>query len=982
MATTARKPRRTSAKAKAARDGKLIYTFAEGNASMRSTLGGKGAGLAEMTNAGLPVPPGFTITTEACNAYYDAGKELPPGLWDDVVAHMKDLEAQTGKGFGDPENPLLVSVRSGAAFSMPGMMDTVLNLGLNPDTVEGLIRLTGNERFAWDAWRRFVAMFGRIVLGLKADDFDEPFEELKHHVKAKLDTDLTADQLRDIGNRFAAIVKEKTGDDFPTDPYRQLELAVRAVFDSWFGKRAHDYREFNKIPHDLGTAVNVVTMVFGNMGEDSGTGVAFTRDPNTGANELFGEYLTNAQGEDVVAGIRTPEKISHMREAMPEVYAQFHEIAQRLEGHYRDMQDLEFTIERGTLYMLQTRSGKRTAPAAIKIAVDMVNEGVLSKEEALQRVDPAQIVQLLLPRFDEAAKEKVGDRLLGTGLNASPGAAVGQATFDPDRAVAAKEAGHPVILVRVETSPDDVHGMLAAKGVLTARGGATSHAAVVARSMGLPCVAGAESLKIDYAARQMRAGSVTVNEGDMISIDGTTGEIFAGELPTIEARFEDEHDLATLLGWADEVRRLQVWANADYPRDAERARAFGAQGIGLCRTEHMFFEEDRLPTVRRMILNAHAATAAKARPDADRSAEDREAIRVFDEALASLERLQTDDFAGLFRAMDGLPVVIRLIDPPLHEFLPAHDELVAETTRLRTMLDLTGTGNGVDAGLVQQGLVKLFGKKDAARAMRKLGLSEPPKGADAAPASVDRSALETELAEKTELLHAVEAMREQNPMLGLRGVRLGLMVPDIVKMQTRAILAGAARVAAEGRTPLPEIMIPLVGHVNELRQTREILEAEVARIVEASGQQVHYKFGTMIEVPRGAMTADEIAEHAEFFSFGTNDLTQMGFGYSRDDAEGKFLLQYVDRKILPENPFQVLDAPGIGQLVRMGVEKGRATRKDLKIGICGEHGGDPASIAFCHEVGLNYVSCSPFRVPVARLAAAQAAIATTETRDK
>ncbi len=547
-ATTRRKPRPSTSKSKAAaaKDGQLIYTFAEGNASMRSTLGGKGAGLAEMTNAGLPVPPGFTITTEACNAYYAAGKEMPAGLWDDTVAHMRALEEQTGKGFGDPANPLLVSVRSGAAFSMPGMMDTVLNLGLNPDTVQGLIGLTGNERFAWDAWRRFVAMFGRIVLGLKAEDFDEPFDELKEKAKAKLDTDLTADQLRDIGNRFAEIVKEKTGEEFPTDPYRQLELAVRAVFDSWFGKRAHDYREFNKIPHDLGTAVNVVTMVFGNMGDDSGTGVAFTRDPNTGESALYGEYLTNAQGEDVVAGVRTPEKISQMRDAMPEVYAQFQEIANRLEGHYRDMQDLEFTIERGTLYMLQTRSGKRTAPAAVKIAVDMVNEGVLSKEEALQRVDPAQIVQLLLPRFDDSAKEKVGDRLLGKGLNASPGAAVGQAIFDPDRAVAAKEAGNPVILVRIETSPDDVHGMLAAKGVLTARGGATSHAAVVARSMGLPCVAGAETLKIDYGKRQMRAGSATVQEGDLISIDGTTGEIYAGELPTIEARFEDEHDLATL----------------------------------------------------------------------------------------------------------------------------------------------------------------------------------------------------------------------------------------------------------------------------------------------------------------------------------------------------------------------------------------------------------------------------------------------------
>jgi len=723
-------------------------------------------------------------------------------------------------------------------------------------------------------------------------------------------------------------------------------------------------------------------MVYGNMGDDSGTGVAFTRDPNTGERTLYGEYLTNAQGEDVVAGVRTPNKISQMRDEMPEVYAQFEGIAQRLEGHYREMQDLEFTIERGTLYMLQTRSGKRTAPAAVKIAVDMVNEGVLTKEEALQRVDPAQIVQLLLPRFDEAAKATVGDRLLGKGLNASPGAAVGQAIFDPDRAVAAKEAGNSVVLVRIETSPDDVHGMLAAKGVLTARGGATSHAAVVARSMGLPCVAGAESLKINYARREMRAGSVTVAEGDIISIDGTTGEIFAGELPTIEARFEDEHDLATLLGWADEVRTMQVWANADYPRDAERARAFGAQGIGLCRTEHMFFEGDRLPTVRRMILNAHAATAAKHKDNKARTDEERAAVKTFDAALDELEKLQTDDFAGLFRAMDGLPVVIRLIDPPLHEFLPSHDELVAETTRLRTTLELTDGSAGVDAGIVQHVLAKLFGKKDAARAMRKLKLSAPAKGAAASAPVVDRSSMEQELIEKEELLQAVEAMREQNPMLGLRGCRLGLMVPDIIKMQGRAILAGAARVAAEGLTPLPEIMIPLVGHVNELRETRRILEAEVARIVETSGQQVDYKFGTMIEVPRGALTADEIAEHAEFFSFGTNDLTQMGFGYSRDDAEGKFLMQYVDRKVLPENPFQVLDAAGIGQLVRIGVEKSRSTKKNLKIGICGEHGGDPQSIAFCHEVGLDYVSCSPFRVPVARLAAAQAAIATTETRDK
>ena len=980
---TPRSSRRTTPRP-ATSSGKLIYTFPEGNAQMRALLGGKGAGLAEMTNAGLPVPPGFTITTEACNAYYAAGKELPPGLWDDVLAHMSALEKETGKGFGDPKDPLLVSVRSGAAFSMPGMMDTVLNLGLNEETVQGLIKLTGNERFGYDAWRRFVAMFGRIVLDIPATEFDEPFEALKEERGVSGDTELTADDLRGIADRYRKIVQEKTGEPFPTDPDRQLELAVRAVFDSWFGKRADEYREFNKIPHDLGTAVNVVTMVFGNMGGDSGTGVAFTRDPNTGDKALYGEYLTNAQGEDVVAGVRTPAKISQMRDELPEVYAEFEAIAERLERHYRDVQDLEFTIERGKLYMLQTRSAKRTAPAAVKIAVDMAGEGILSRQEAVQRVDPNQIVQLLLPRFDEAAKDDAADRFVAKGLNASPGAATGKAIFDPDRAVEAKAAGDPVVLVRIETSPDDVHGMLAARGVLTARGGATSHAAVVARSMGLPCVAGAEALRIDYAGRKMRAGGVTVAEGDMISIDGTTGEIFAGELPTIEARFEDEHDLATLLTWADELRRMQVWANADYPRDAERARAFGAQGIGLCRTEHMFFEEERLPTVQRMILHATRATEAKRRRDTgtELGPDEHEAIEVFDAALDELERLQTDDFAGLFRAMDGLPVVIRLIDPPLHEFLPSHDELLELVTRLRTQLaSSNGETDAVadrDAPALEKGLTRIFGEKDAARAMRLIGRTGRASPGD----TDDRAELEAELAEGEELLAAVEQMREVNPMLGMRGCRLGLLIPDIVRMQTRAILAGAARVAAEGHTPLPEIMIPLVGHANELAETRRVLEAEVEAIVKASGQQVDYKFGTMIEVPRGALTAGEIAEHAEFFSFGTNDLTQMTYGFSRDDAEGKFLLQYVDRKILPENPFQVLDRDGVGQLVRLATERGREARPDLKIGICGEHGGDPASIAFCHEVGLNYVSCSPFRVPVARLAAAQAALSTGETRDK
>jgi pyruvate,orthophosphate dikinase len=914
---------------------RYIYAWgdgrAEGDASMRELLGGKGAGLAEMTNAGLPVPPGFTITTEACVDYFAAGNALPAGLWDDVLEAVGVLEGQTGKRFGDTGSPLLVSVRSGAKFSMPGMMDTVLNLGLNPATRAGLIALTGDERFGWDAYRRFIQMFGRIVLDVDGTLFEPILEAAKHGRGVTADSDLDAAALEEVAVAYQQVVESQTGRPFPFDPLEQLDLATRAVFASWYGRRAHDYREFNKIPHDLGTAVNVVAMVFGNLGSDSGTGVAFTRDPNTGERMLYGEYLTNAQGEDVVAGVRTPLPISSLRDEMPAVYAEFEQIAERLERHYRDVQDLEFTIERGRLYMLQTRSAKRTAPAAIRVAVEMVGEGILTRDEALRRVEPAQVVQLLLPRFDDAAKARAVDRLLATGLNASPGAATGKVVFEPDRAVEAARAGDPVILVRIETSPDDVHGMLVAKGVLTARGGATSHAAVVARSLGLPCVAGVEALDISYPERTMTVGSATVREGDTISIDGTTGQVYLGALATIDPNFAEERYLPVLLEWADGVRRLQVWANADYPRDAERARAFGAEGIGLCRTEHMFFEESRLPTVQRMILAATAATDAKRRREAGEvlSADDNEAIATFDAAIAELETIQTDDFAGLFRAMDGLPVVIRLIDPPLHEFLPSHDELLVEVTLLR-----------------------------------------------------ERGTDPTRLADREETLAAVESMREQNPMLGMRGVRLGLMIPDLVRMQTRAILTAAARVAAEGLTPLPEIMIPLVGHINELRETRRTLEAEAAAVAARSSQSVDYKFGTMIEVPRGALTADQIAEDAEFFSFGTNDLTQMTYGYSRDDAEGKFLMRYVERKILPENPFQVLDREGVGQLIRIATERGRATRPNLKVGICGEHGGDPSSIAFCHEIGLDYVSCSPFRVPVARLAAAQAALAEGAERDR
>jgi pyruvate,orthophosphate dikinase len=907
---------------------RYVYAFgggrAEGDASMRDLLGGKGAGLAEMTNAGLPVPPGFTVTTEACNDYFGAGEKLPDGLWDDVLEAVQQVEQATGKGFGTAANPLLVSVRSGAKFSMPGMMDTVLNLGLNEQTLHGLIALTGNERFGWDAYRRFIQMFGRIVMDVDAGRFDAALEQAKQAHGAQQDTDLDAAALRELAAEFGRIVRNDTGRDFPADPYEQLDLAMKAVFASWFGKRARDYREYNKIPHDLGTAVNVVTMVFGNMGDDSGTGVAFTRDPNTGEKVLFGEYLTNAQGEDVVAGIRTPRRIAEMRDQLPDVYRQFEEIANRLERHYRDVQDLEFTIERGRLYMLQTRSAKRTAAAAVRIAADMVDEGIISQQEALARIEPAQVDQLLRDQFDQAAK--AGAQRITAGLNASPGAAVGKAVFDADRAAELAGQGEKVILVRIETSPDDFHGMAAAQGVLTARGGATSHAAVVARQIGKPCVAGCAALVIDYGTRSARVNGLGFSEGEWISLDGTTGEVFVGSLPTVAASFEDQPELQKILGWADQARRLQVWTNADKPEEAAQARRYGAQGIGLCRTEHMFREGERLEIVRDAILVAFQATRAKERRAAGQAldADDAAAIENFDAAIAKLEALQQGDFEGILDAMSGLPVVIRLIDPPLHEFLPNHEELLSEVVAAQAR------GEEVPAAT-------------------------------------------------REMLAAVERLREQNPMLGLRGIRLGLMIPDFIKLQTRAILNAAVAVKRRGKEPKAEIMIPLVGHTNELTRTRQILDAEASRVLAAAGDaKIDFKFGTMIEIPRACWVADEIARSAEFFSFGTNDLTQMTFGYSRDDAEGGFLLKYVEDKILPFNPFQSLDTVGVGGEMRMAVEKGRATRPNLEIGICGEHGGDPASIAFCHEIGLNYVSCSPFRVPVARLAAAQAAISASE----
>jgi pyruvate, orthophosphate dikinase len=912
---------------------RYIYAWgegsAEGNGGMKDLLGGKGAGLAEMTLAGLPTPPGFTITTEACNDYFAAGERLPDGLWDDVLEAMKEVERRSGKGFGDARNPLLVSVRSGAKFSMPGMMDTVLNLGLNEETLGGLIALTGNERFGWDAYRRFIQMFGRIVMDVKAERFDDVLEERKQrHGERAQDTDLTVDDLRALVGDFKGIVKADTGRDFPTDPYEQLDLAIKAVFASWFGQRARDYRKFNKIPDDLGTAVNVVTMVFGNMGDDSGTGVAFTRDPNTGADVLFGEYLTNAQGEDVVAGIRTPQKIAEMERALPEAFAEFQRIGKRLESHYRDVQDLEFTIEKGRLYMLQTRSAKRTAAAAVRIAVDMVNDGTISKEEAVGRIEPAHVEQLLRATFDPAALK--GATKIVNGLNASPGAAVGRAVFDADDAVEWVNRGEKVILVRVETSPDDFHGMAVSQGIITARGGATSHAAVVARQIGKPCVAGSSDLLVDYKAKgaQCAVTGQTFKEGDWVSLDGSTGALYQGALPTVEARFEDQPELQTVLGWADEIRRMGVWTNADKPEEAAQARSYGAQGIGLCRTEHMFREGERLEIVRGAILVANKATRAKAKSAAGEALapDEQSAIGTFDAAMAKLEQLQQGDFEGIFRAMDGLPVVIRLIDPPLHEFLPNLEEQLVKVTRAE------------DAG----------------------GASEEDK----------------------ELLAAIKSMHEQNPMLGLRGVRLGLMIPDFVKVQTRAILNAQIAVKRAGGNPIAKIMIPLVGHPNELKRTKELLEAEVEKVEAAAGGiDVDYKFGTMIEVPRGALVADEIAQDAAFFSFGTNDLTQMTFGYSRDDAEGGFLLKYVEDGILPVNPFQTLD-DAVAGLMKTAVDKGRATRPDLEVGICGEHGGDPASIFKCETLGLDYVSCSPFRVPVARLAAAQAALTSAAERDR
>ena len=958
---------------------KYVYLLEEGAASMRDLLGGKGAGLAEMTRLGLPVPPGFTITTKACVAYGRKGR-FPPGMSAQVEEGLAAIEARAGRTFGDPANPLLVSVRSGAKFSMPGMMDTVLNIGLNDETVRGLADRTGNERFAWDSYRRLIAMFGRIVHDVNGRAFEDILERVKGHRK---DADLNPDELKDVVRAFKDLYQTGVARDFPQSPKEQLREAIGAVFRSWNRKRAVDYRTFHKIPHDLGTAANVQAMVFGNMGPDSGTGVAFTRDPSTGAKGIFGEYLANAQGEDVVAGTRNPMKISQLRATHPDLYDQLVRGARLLEEHYRDMQDIEFTVEQGKLWMLQTRAGKRAARAAVAIAVDMARSGLLTEEEAVLRVEPSHVVQLLLPQFDETAKEAARreDRYLATGLNASPGAATGYVVFDPDEAERlGKVEKKPVVLVRVETSPDDVHGILHSKGILTSRGGATSHAAVVTRGLGLPCVAGCEAIHVDYDAGAFTVGDKVVRRGEFLSIDGSTGEVFAGRIPTIDPDYEREEDLQTLLGWADEARRLEVWANADYPRDAVRARAFGAQGIGLCRTEHMFFEMDRLPVVHDMILAAPGyrrvagqtkilradleAAKGERRAELAKRLETLEAqgadlSRRYLGSLEKLGALQREDFTGILRAMDGLPVIIRLIDPPLHEFLPNYESLLVQVTKLSMARE--------DARL----LVRTARSEEDHKFVEEV---ERAGGGDLA------KGVEVLLAKTEFFLEAVRAMREANPMLGLRGCRLGIVFPEITEMQVRAIFEAACRLKRDGVDVQPEIMIPLVGHVNELKVAREALEAVAKRVMEREGVRVAYKFGTMIEIPRAALTADEIARHAEFFSFGTNDLTQTTAGYSRDDAEPKFLLDYVDRGILPFNPFQTIDREGVGQLMRMCVQKGRRVRPDLELGICGEHGGDPDSIAFCHEAGLDYVSCSPFRVPVARLAAAHAKLGSELSR--
>jgi len=900
---------------------KNVYFFgdkkADGNTEMKNLLGGKGANLAEMTNLGIPVPPGFTITTEVCIYYDTKDHQYPDGLEAEVRENVKKVEAILGAEFGSTENPLLFSVRSGARASMPGMMDTVLNLGLNEETVKGFIKRTNNERLAYDSYRRFIQMYSNVVLGLKSDNFEELLDEMKEKKGAKEDTDLTAEDLKELVSKFKALVKEKLGKDFPYDPWDQLWGSIGAVFGSWDNPRAIEYRRLNKIPDDWGTAVNVQAMVFGNMGETSATGVAFTRDPATGEKRFFGEYLINAQGEDVVAGIRTPQPINNaqktdessvsLEEAMPQNYRELVDIYQKLEHHYKDMQDIEFTIQDKKLFMLQTRTGKRTGLAAIRIAIDMEKEGLIDEKTALMRIEPEQLTQLLAKVFEASEKKKAisEGKLLAKGLNAGPGAATGRIVLTAEKAVEMSRT-EPCVLVRTETSPEDIAGMAVAQGILTARGGMTSHAAVVARGMGKPCVAGCGALNINYNAGTVTAGDKVLKEGDFISIDGTTGEVIEGEIHTIASEIiqvlvektlkpEDSEMLQRfqiLMEWTDKYKKLGVRTNADTPEDSKVARGFGAEGIGLCRTEHMFFEGERIDAVREMILADDLAGRKK--------------------ALAKIKPMQKEDFVGIFRAMEGLPVTIRFLDPPLHEFLPHTEKEISELAD-------------------------------------KIGVP------------------------KEKLSAKVESLKESNPMLGHRGCRLGITYPEISEMQTKAIIEAAVELVREGKDVRPEIMIPLISHVNEYNLQEKIVRETADAVIKESGVELNYLVGTMIELPRAALTADEIAAKAEFFSFGTNDLTQTTFGLSRDDA-GKFLPFYVDKKILKDDPFRTIDVDGVGQLVKMGVEKGRKTRPELKVGICGEHGGDPSSVEFCHNAGLNYVSCSPYRIPIARLAAARANI--------
>ncbi len=909
---------------------KWVYAFTEGDGKNKKLLGGKGANLCEMTRIGLRVPPGFVITTEACLAYLDERK-LPPGVVEQVKLHMQSVEEKTGKVFGGRENPLLVSVRSGSAMSMPGMMDTILNLGLNEETLHGLIAQTGNERFAFDAYRRFIQLFGKVALGVEEHDFDAEFEAVKQEAGVKHDIGLSASHLADISERFLKVVERATGRPFPSDPYVQMEIAIQAVFESWTGKRAVDYRREFRITPEManGTAVNVVAMVFGNMGDDSATGVGFTRDPGTGENTMFGEYLVNAQGEDVVAGIRTPRPVAEMEREMPQMYRELVELRNRLEGHYREVQDFEYTIEKGVLYCLQTRNGKMNATALVRTSVEMVQEGLIDRKQALLRIQPEILEQLLFPRLDPRA----GAKPLAKGLPASPGAASGIAVFDADRAEKLGRAGEKVILVREETRPEDIHGFFASQGILTSRGGKTSHAAVVARGMGKPCVAGAEGIRVDVQARQAVVGSQAFGEGALITIDGTTGHVYIGQVPMIEAEFSSE--LSTLLGWADKEARLSVMANADTPKDAERALRFGAMGIGLCRTERMFNAVERLPIVIEMIVAE--------------SASERQA------ALNKLLPIQREDFAGLFRVMSPRPVTIRLLDPPIHEFLPSEQQLVEEIGELRK---LHATVRGMQ--VLHDAVDFLYRTRD----------THPSVDLLADPALIDEA-----IRKKEAMLKKVRALFEVNPMLGHRGVRLGLTYPEIYSMQIRAILEAAALCMKEGIEVHPEIMVPQVCTAQELKKVKEWVE-EIRADVEANRNvKLEFKFGSMLEVVRACMRAENLAEEAEFFSFGTNDLTQATFSFSREDAENKFLPMYNQSHILQDNPFEVLDEKGVGRLMELAVGWGRSRRPGMKVGICGEHGGHPASIRFCHAIGLTYVSCSGPRVPIARLAAAHAALA-------